>query len=42
MGMGNHFGADIVLPAKGEYQFQVGSKLADGSKRQFTFHYTLK
>lgn len=42
MGMGNHFGADIVLPAKGEYHFQVGSKLTDGAKRQFTFHYTVK
>jgi len=30
MGMGNHFGGDVVLPGKGEYQFQVGSKLADG------------
>ncbi|MDD2464309.1 MAG: hypothetical protein PHI97_09950 [Desulfobulbus sp.] len=42
MGMGGHFGVDVSLLAKGEYQFQVGSKLADGSKRQFTFHYTLK
>ena len=42
MGMGNHFGADINLPAKGEYQFQVGSKLADGKTRQFTFTYTYK
>jgi len=42
MGMGNHFGADIALPNKGEYSFQVGSKLADGSKRQFTFKYVIK
>jgi hypothetical protein len=42
MGMGNHFGADVVLPGKGEYHFQVGSKLVDGSKRQFTFHHILK
>jgi len=42
MGMGNHFGADIALPDKGEYSFQVGSKLADGSKRQFTFKYVVK
>lgn len=42
MGMSGHFGADITLPAKGEYQFQVGSKLADGKKRQFTFKYTYK
>jgi hypothetical protein len=42
MGMGNHFGADVALPAQGEYHFQVGSKLADGSKRQFHFSYTIK
>jgi len=42
MGMSGHFGADITLPAKGEYQFQVGSKLADGKKRQFTFKYTVQ
>jgi hypothetical protein len=42
MSMGPHFGADILLPGKGEYTFQVGSKLADGTKRQFTFHYTVK
>lgn len=41
-GMGGHFGADVTLTAKGEYQFTVGSKLADGSKRQFTFQYTRK
>jgi len=42
MGMGNHFGADVALPDKGEYQFQVGTKLADGTKRQFRFSYTIK
>lgn len=42
MGMGSHFGADIILPAKGEYHFQVGSKLTDGSKRQFSFQYTVQ
>jgi hypothetical protein len=42
MGMSGHFGADIILPAKGEYRFQVGSKLADGSKRQFTFQHTVQ
>jgi hypothetical protein len=41
MGMGGHFGADVLLSAKGEYTFVVGSKLADGKKRQFTFVYTL-
>ena len=42
MGMGNHFGADVALTTKGEYQFQVGTKLADGSKRQFQFSHTVK
>lgn len=42
MGMGNHFGADVALPHKGEYQFQVGTKLADGTKRQFKFNHTVK
>jgi len=42
MGMGNHFGADVVLSGKGEYHFQVGSKLADGSKRQFHFSHTIQ
>ena len=42
MGMGGHFGADISLLAKGEYKFEVGSKLADGKKRQFLFKYTVK
>lgn len=42
MGMGGHFGADIILSGKGAYDFQVGSKLADGKTRQFHFHYTVK
>lgn len=42
LGMGNHFGADVALTEKGEYQFQVGTKLADGNKRQFQFSYTVK
>ncbi len=42
MGMGGHFGADVILPVKGEYRFEVGSKLADGKKRQFTFQYTIQ
>ena len=41
-GMSSHFGADITLPAPGDYQFQVGSKLTDGKTRQFTFKYTYK
>jgi len=42
MGMDGHFGVDLALSTKGEYRFQVGSKLADGSKRQFTFHHTVR
>ncbi|TYO98249.1 hypothetical protein EDC39_10744 [Geothermobacter ehrlichii] len=37
MGMGEGFGGDINLPAPGEYEIKVGSKLADGKKRQFKF-----
>lgn len=42
MGMEGHFGADIALPEKGEYHFKVGTKLPDGKKRQYHFHYTVK
>lgn len=42
MGMGNHFGADVTLTGKGLYQFQVGTKLADGNKRQFQFSSTVQ
>ena len=46
MGMGagasSHFGADVTLPTKGDYQFQVGSKLTDGKTRQFHFRYTVQ
>ncbi len=39
MGMQGHFGADIVLPEKGIYHFYVASKLEDGKKRKYHFHY---
>jgi len=42
MGMQGHFGADITLNEKGDYRFTVGTKLADGEKRQFEFAYTLE
>lgn len=42
IGMDGHFGVDLALSTKGEYRFQVGSKLADGSKRQFTFYQTVR
>jgi len=41
-GMEGHFGADIVLPEKGEYLFKVGTKLPDGKTRQYEFKYTIK
>jgi hypothetical protein len=37
MGMQGHFGADVTLATPGEYIFTVGSVLADGQKRVFTF-----
>jgi hypothetical protein len=40
--MQGHFGADVALSEKGKYEFTVGTKLADGEKRQFEFSYTLK
>lgn len=42
MGMGGHFGADIVLDAPGPYTFTIGTKLTDGKTRQFEFSYELK
>lgn len=42
MGMEGHFGGEITLKEKGEYQFLVGTKLADGVKRQYQFTYVLK
>lgn len=42
MPMDDMFGADIALTGKGVYRFTVGTRLADGKKRQFVFEYTLK
>ncbi len=42
MEMEGHFGADIELPENGEYQFKVGTKLEDGKKREYQFHYIAK
>lgn len=42
MQMDGMFGADIALTEKGEYRFTVGTKLADGKKRQFEFLHTVK
>ena len=41
-GMQGHFGADITLDKPGEYRFQVGSKLADGTARQYEFTTVIK
>ncbi len=42
MGMQGHFGADIRLLDKGEYTFKVGTRLADGEKRQYEFTHNAK
>jgi hypothetical protein len=39
IGMDGHFGADIVLDMEGEYHFRLGTKLEDGIKRKYHFHY---
>jgi hypothetical protein len=41
MAMAGQFGSDISLPGKGAYTLEIGSKLADGTKRQFKFQYTM-
>lgn len=42
MGMGDGFGADLILGKPGKYVFEVGTQLADGKKRQFHFEYIAK
>lgn len=39
MGMKGSFGVDVELSKKGKYIFEVGTKLEDGKKRVFRFHY---
>ena len=39
IGMDGHFGADVTLDMKGEYHFKLGTKLEDGTKRKYHFHY---
>ena len=41
-GMDGHFGADIVLSARGAYEFRVGTRLPDGATRQYVFTYEIK
>jgi VCBS repeat-containing protein len=40
--MDGHFGADIVLDMAGEYHFKLGTRLEDGTKRKYHFHYKNK
>lgn len=42
IGMDGHFGADILLAAKGKYAFKVGTKLPDGITRQYEFETSIK
>ena len=37
LGMDGHFGADLQLTRKGKHTFAVGTRLGDGTKRQFVF-----
>lgn len=39
MGMSGQFGVDITVDQKGQYEFLIGTKLADGKKRTFTFSF---
>jgi len=39
MGMEGSFGVDVALNKRGKYTFEVGTKLADDTKRQFHFTY---
>jgi hypothetical protein len=42
IGMDGHFGADIALDMEGEYHFRLGTKLQDGKKRKYHFHFVNK
>lgn len=42
MMMEGSFGADLTLAKPGVYQLEVGSKLADGTPRQFAFRHQVK
>jgi len=42
MEMGNGFGADFTMPAKGKYGIMAKFKLADGKVRAAKFWYTVK
>lgn len=40
MAMKGSFGADVELSQSGDYLFEVGTRLSDGRKRLFRFHYS--
>ena len=42
MAMDGSFGVDVSLTQKGKFVFEVGTKLDNGKKRQFKFHYTVE
>lgn len=42
MGMGDGFGADFTLPARGKYGVMAKFKLADGKVKSVKFWYTVK
>lgn len=42
IGMDGHFGADVFLDQQGDYRFEIGSRLADGTTRQYEFKASLK
>ena len=42
MEMSGSFGADVALSQKGKYMLEVGTKLGQGGKRQFSFEYLVK
>jgi len=42
LGMDGHFGVDLFLDMKGEYHFRMDTRLDDGTKRKFHFHYVNK
>jgi hypothetical protein len=42
MGMGNGFGADFTMPAKGKYAVMCTFQLKDGKVRSSKFWYTVK
>lgn len=42
MAMDGSFGADVALAQKGNFVFEVGTKLDNGKTRQFKFNYTVE